>query len=103
MIIVSQDKEKIINFDNVCNLFIAKRLEKTKSTDENYTNFYDIRSNEVNTGVMVLGIYKSKERAKEALQEIVRIYKLGTNKMKIKTSRGADIVERNIIYEMPKE
>lgn len=71
MIIVSQDKEKVINLDNVCNLFIAKRTEKTKSTDENYTDFYDIQSNEVDTGIMVLGRYKSKERAKEVLREII--------------------------------
>ena len=57
----------------------------------------------VTSSEIILGEYKTEERSKEILQEIVRKYKLGTNKIKIKTSRGAEIVERNIIYEMPKE
>ena len=74
MIIVSQDRERIINFNNVCNLFIARREEKEKEEDINYTRFFDIQSSEVDTGVEVLGRYKTEERAKEVLAEIAERY-----------------------------
>lgn len=67
MIIVSQDKTEIINFDNVINISIADCEEDgylisagfIVGRDDNYRD---------------LGYYKSEERAKEVLQEIVREY-----------------------------
>lgn len=94
MIIVSQDKRSIVIIDNVTSIWI-------EDPEENDSEKFSIEvSAEINE---CLGYYETEEKAKEILQEIVRKYKLGTNKIKIKTSRGADIVERNIIYEMPKE
>ena len=91
MIIVSQDKETIINFENITRISIIPPQE------EGYK--YSIAIN----NCLDLGYYKTEERAKEILKEMVRKYELGTNKIKIKNSRGAEIVERKIIYEMPKE
>lgn len=94
MIIVSQDKRSIVIIDNVTSIWI-------EDPEENDSEKFSIEvSAEINE---CLGYYETEDKAKEILQEIVRKYKLGTNKIKIKTSRGADIVERNIIYEMPKE
>ena len=95
MIIISQNEELIINNNNITSIYIEfVEYEKIK---------YRLTAEMVTSSEIILGEYKTEERSKEILQEIVRKYKLGTNKIKIKTSRGAEIVERNIIYEMPKE
>ena len=95
MIIISQNEEVIINNNNVTSIYIEfVESEKRK---------YRLTAEMVNRSEIILGEYKTEERAKEILQEIIRKYKLGSNKIKIKTSRGSDIIERNIIYEMPKE
>ena len=95
MIIISQNEELIINNNNVTSIY-REFVEDEKIK-------YRLTAEMVTSSEIILGEYKTEERAKEILQEMVRKYKLGTNKIKIKTSRGAEIVERNIIYEMPKE
>ncbi len=61
MIIVSQDKDKIINHDNVQLLWInVNILNKTIKT------FYIYADHDF------LGEYETEERAKEVLQEIVK-------------------------------
>ena len=104
MIIVSQDRERIINFNNVCNLFIARREEKEKEEDINYTRFFDIQSSEVDTGVEVLGRYKTEERAKKVLQEIILAYKYTQQKYCTIGDLEKLIGEfDNNVYEMPLE
>ena len=62
MIIVSQDKEEIVNFDNIENIWIDAdeegRFTIEATADTNST----------------LGYYKTKERAKEVLKEIQSNY-----------------------------
>ena len=65
MIIVSQDKDKIINFDN------TTRIRIGKYNDEIY-----IISDFQNGAYEDLGIYKTEERAKEVLKEIARFYRM---------------------------
>ena len=65
MIIVSQDKTKIVNFDNLTQIYITQDEEKTA---------YFIRFETVDSLYDDLGEYKTKERAKEVLQEIVKKY-----------------------------
>lgn len=62
MIIVSQDREDIINFDNVK---IINREENKISVDANFSkgDFYCIAE------------YATEERAKEVLQEIILFFK----------------------------
>lgn len=62
MIIVSQDKETIINFENITRISIVPPVEKGYK--------YSIAIN----GCLDLGYYTSKERAKEVLKEIVKEY-----------------------------
>ncbi len=62
MIIVNQEKTRIVNFDRVEILGIPFENEKQIAC-----NF--------NAGKMVLGNYKTEERAKEVLQEIVKLFK----------------------------
>ena len=58
MIIVSQDKEEIVNFDNVESIWINVDGEGSFTVEAT-----------VNTNT-TLGYYKTEERAKEVLQEI---------------------------------
>ena len=63
MIIVSQYKDVILNFDNVS--LIAIGDEETNRR---------IYANCNNDDVLKLGVYESEERAKEVLKEIVKEY-----------------------------
>ena len=63
MIIVSQDKEEIVNFDNVESIWIDEDYEEKEFTIE--------ATADTNS---TLGCYKTKERAKEVLQDIVKHY-----------------------------
>lgn len=66
MIIVSQDKRMIINFDNIVEIVIRK------NTDENLYQVQCKSENEKNK--RILGKYKTEERAKEVLEEIIELY-----------------------------
>jgi hypothetical protein len=81
MIIVSQDEDLIINFNNVTVIGIAQNNPK------------EIDSITTDGEEQYLGEYKTEERAKEVLQEIITTY----------TTKA--VVEYNgyISFEMPKE
>lgn len=59
MIIVSQDKSEIINFDKVQNIYVSGRFISLN---------FELNNNEV------IGTYETEERAKEVLNEIVKKY-----------------------------
>ena len=90
MIIVSQDKTKIVNFDNLTQIYITQDEEET-------ANF--IRYESVDSLYEDLGEYKTEERAKEVLQEIISKYK--TTLYNSKTNET--VVNIPKIYEMPIE
>ncbi len=98
MIIVSQDKE-IINLDNVTRIFI----EDFSEDGDGFGIGADTNSAE--SQCWDLGYYKTKERAKEVLQEIIKCYK-ATEGYKIADEEGRFYLEQNntiFEYEMPKE
>ena len=66
MIIVSQDKTKIVNFDNLTQIYITRDEEETATF---------IRYETVDSLYDDLGEYKTEERAKEVLQEITMLFK----------------------------
>ena len=76
MIIVSQDKRKIVNFDNIYYIDYYK-IDETYEIDANIDKDKDSIS---------LGYYKTEERAKEVLQEITKAYK------------GKNLLQLNGIY-----
>lgn len=89
MIIVSQDKGKIINFDNMTQVYITfdegdDVCIRTKTVDSLYED---------------LGYYKTEGRAKEVLGEIIELY------MKCNFhSYGAGYgYVANAVFEMPAE
>lgn len=65
MIIVSQDKGKIINFDNMARVYI---------TFDEGDDDVCIRTETVDSLYEDLGYYKTEKRAKEVLAEIVQKY-----------------------------
>lgn len=108
MIIESQDKDKIVNFDNLTQIYITQD-EEEKS--------YFIRYETVDSLYDDLGEYKTEERAKEVLQEIIDTYTrkiLINNNTKqqpilddlvyrVPIDSNIQYIDTNIVYEMPKE
>ena len=90
MIIVSQDKKTILNFDNVISAYVIRDAFSEEKGLENYNIDYST-NNEINK---VIGTYATEERAKEVLQEIIDTYKF---------NRKDAVLQAQAVYEMPKE
>ena len=86
MIIVSQNKETIINFESITRISIIPPLEMGYK--------YSIAIN----GCLDLGYYKTKERAKDVLQEIITRHGNWEN-MKVGQPSGICLP----VYEMPED
>lgn len=85
MIIVSQDKSEIINFDKVQNIYVSGRFISLNFELNNYE---------------VIGTYKTEERAKEVLKEILEAYKNCNYYSLSQMGKGFVI---NDYYEMPEK
>lgn len=96
MIIISQNKTIILNFDNVNVIAIDK--DETKRQIFAKCN---------NTDIVILGEYATKERTEEVFQEIMLSYTtmelINTRQLQFKeTIMGKDLTPC-ICYEMPEE
>lgn len=91
MIIVSQNKDIIANFDNITSL----------DTDQ-CNGVYVVECNFTNRNNVYLGEYKSEERAKEVLQEIIKKYRDVTVVCDIKNNKY-EKYDLPKVYEMSKE
>lgn len=91
MIIVSQDKVANINYNNIEAIYMLKKDDKIEI---NVRGNYDY----------TIGKYKTEERAKEVLQEIVKTYVI-TEQYKVEDERTRIklMMEGVLLYEMPKE
>lgn len=100
MIIVSQDKNIVVNFDNVANINIEKCYNESTREDD-FT--FDILVFIVSSGFVRIGKYKTKERAKEVLQEIIKCFSF--TELKDTPERLKLIMEITKLgrYQMPKE
>lgn len=65
MIIVSQDKYNVLNFDTTANIGVEETTTLSDSVQI---------SAQTNGDTIILGEYKTAERAKEVLQEIIKKY-----------------------------
>lgn len=74
MIIVSQDKKQILNFNNIQNI----RIEPY-GTHEKGKKIYKIFAGNFEGYTTKLGTYDTEERAKEVLQEIIEKICEGSN------------------------
>ena len=94
MIIVSQDKTKIVNFDNLTQIYITQDEEETATF---------IRYETVDSLYDDLGEYKTEERAKEVLQEILKYYdSLKANTIYAISDKDYPM-DMKSYYDMPKE
>jgi hypothetical protein len=99
MIIVSQDKTKIVNFENIQNIKIESYGTHIKGKKT-----YKIFSGNFEGYETELGTYETEERAKEVLQEIVKTYVL-TEQYKVEDERTRIklMMEGILLYEMPED
>ena len=98
MIIVSQDENAILNFDNTTTIKTEKHIEKCEIVAR------------VNNGhFATLGEYATEERAKEILRKIIQCY-TNTEQYKCFSNNSNEnyetlnyLIKNSFIYEMPKE
>lgn len=90
MIIVSQEKDVILNFDNIIGIRIAIDIESNKETR--------IAIDSIDSERYYIARYSTEERAKEVLQEIIERYTNWNNLV-----YGQPTGECSPKYEMPKE
>ena len=101
MIIISQDKDVLVNFDNVVNINI-ENCHNGSIKEEDFT--FDISVYTASSELVRMGQYKTEERAKEVLQEIVQIYVNGKKAVKGNTLFGGfEWLPSDTLYEMPLE
>ena len=106
MIIISQDKEKIVNFSNIQEMNIG---EWSTMKEGKFIWFYVINAEKSKDYQTEIGRYSTKRRAQEVLREIIKCYKsyLQLNGGPAILQGQMDI-QPNIfnipkVYEMPKE
>lgn len=93
MIILSQDKKEIINFDNV-NLIRVRNDGSIVTYDNTYNEQTGVSS--------VLGKYETEKRAKEILREI--LWEFGASDMNYAAFETTDLLFKKMaMYQMPEE
>ncbi len=85
MIIVSQDETSIINFDNIEEIYVSGKFISVN---------YSLNNNEC------IAEYKTEERAKEVLQEIIKSYRYYRT---AECDGYTNVLEETAVFEMPKE
>ena len=94
MIIVSQNKKIIYNFNNLNCIFMNSDNE-IRVIDNNYIEGYNGN---------LLGKYKTEERAKEVLKDIVLRYEaIELCKNKSADDLGYTLADYTPVYEIPEE
>lgn len=105
MLIISQDKKQVVNLDNITRIFIDE-LED----DKNKKYCIGADTNSAESMVWELGEYKTEERAKEVLQEIMKqkamfaLFRTAPTGGKEQTEMLEKFAQKKIIfdtYEMP--
>ena len=100
MIIVSQNREEILNFNNVMNIEICN------CNEDGFGIFAGVIIG-VDDNYRLLGYYSKESRAREVLEEIMIAYAnmemLKVPKININQIITAAEMTRNICYKMPRE
>lgn len=92
MLIINQDRDTIVNFRNITQIFITECEEEANS--------YFIRYENLDGAYEDLGVYVTEERAEGVLEEITEQYEhIETIKYDRRSLRTKD----NFIYRMPEE
>lgn len=93
MIIVSQYKDTIINFKNIEILGIGNPLEDDEGK-------FKILANTIIENQYVIAKYKTEERAKEVLQEIIKSYRYYRT---AECDGYTNVLQETAVFEMPKD
>lgn len=93
MIILSQNRNSIVNLDNIINIHVENDYYSTE-----YLIYY-----ETEKFTRKIGKYSSIERCKEILQEILSTYKELEKDRCQMIGTGNYLITLKCIYEMPKE
>ena len=88
MLILSQYKNAIINLNNICKINTYSK-EIICCTTDNL--------------VESLGMYQTEERAKEVLQEIIKLYKAHPYTVFNAENGEYKQIRNNVVYEMPEK
>lgn len=92
MIILSQDKKGIVNFD-MMNIICVAEYGKRNFIEINYENAEH----------KLIAEYETEERAKEVLQEIWKFYEIA-KRYECSSNNGITIfLEKRFTYEMPEK
>lgn len=96
MIIVSQDKDKILNYNNITQIYIGYAENNKKRS---------IRCETLTGTHAALGTYETEERAKEVLEEITNMYKATESftaaANRVSDNVGALVMKKGFAYYMP--
>ena len=99
MIIVSQDKMEIFNFDEIFRLYVDNWSNEEFAIEPNCFCIKAEKSSD-NMICAFLGEYKTEERAKEVMQEIIDKYKeYATIQNRVGSISDVEILPK--VYEMP--
>lgn len=97
MLILSQDKNKIVNLDNIKQIRI-EFIEKYPIYESDNNNLEQRKYCVYCNNDIFIGTYTTEERAKEVLQEIIKAYKeSGITKI------DNVYAENKAVYEMPEK
>lgn len=99
MIIVSQDKMEIFNFDEIFRLYVDNWSNEEFATEPNCFCIKAEKSSD-NMICAFLGEYKTEERAKEVLQEIIKSYR---NYRTAECDGYTNVLQETAVFEMPKD
>ena len=99
MIIVSQDKMEVFNFDKIFRLYVDSWSNEEFATEPNCFCIKAEKSSD-NMICAFLGEYKTEERAKEVLQEIIKAYR---EYRTAECDGYTDVLQETAVFEMQVE
>lgn len=94
MIILSQNKMMLINFDNISGIVIRQNKQD---------NMWQLQCKANEENKRILGKYKTEERAKEVLKTISCRYEHSLHLLSSKSLSTQNIMDYDFIYEMPEK
>lgn len=99
MIIISQDKMEIFNFDKIFRLYVDDWSNEEFATEP---NCFCIRAEKSSDNMICafLGEYSTQERAKEVLKEIIEAYR---DYRTAECDGYTNVLQETAVFEMPEK
>ena len=97
MVIVSQDKKGIFNFEEIFGLYVDSWSNEEFATEPNCFCIKAEKSSD-NMICVFLGEYKTEERAQEVLQEIIKAYR---DYRTAECDGYTNVLQETAVFEMP--